>query len=48
MNNPTVDVDIPGIVSVDMDNPLERVEVMVTGSAYLEGLVLEGGLSKTP
>jgi hypothetical protein len=32
MNSPTVDVDIPGIVSVEIDNPLESVEVLVTGS----------------
>lgn len=46
MNNPTVEVDIPGMVSVDTDIPFDRVEVTVTGSAYLEGL--DGPFSGMP
>ena len=35
MKSPTVDVDIPGIVSVETERPLDNVEVVVTGSEYL-------------
>jgi hypothetical protein len=38
IHNPTVDVDIPGIVSVDTDSPLLRTEVLVTGSEYFAGV----------
>ena len=34
IHSPTVDVDAPGIVSVDTLNPFDKTEVLVTGSAY--------------
>lgn len=34
IHNPTVDVDAPGMVSVDTLNPFDKTEVLVTGSAY--------------
>ena len=36
MNKPIVDVDMPGIVSVETESPLESTDVVVTGSAYVE------------
>jgi hypothetical protein len=34
IHSPTVDVEAPGIVSVDTLNPFDRTEVLVTGSEY--------------
>jgi len=34
MYTATVEVDMPGMVSDEIDNPLDNVEVCVTGSAY--------------
>jgi len=34
IHNPTVEVEAPGIVSVETLNPFDRTEVLVTGSAY--------------
>jgi hypothetical protein len=34
IHNPTVEVEAPGIVSVETLNPLDKTEVLVTGSAY--------------
>ena len=33
IHNPTVEVEAPGIVSVETLNPLDKTEVLVTGSA---------------
>lgn len=35
IQSPTVEVDAPGIVSVEMLSPFERVDVLVTGSALV-------------
>jgi hypothetical protein len=34
IHNPTVEVEAPGIVSVETLNPFDKTEVLVTGSAY--------------
>lgn len=35
IQSPTVEVDAPGIVSVEILSPFERVDVLVTGSALV-------------
>jgi hypothetical protein len=34
IHNPTVEVEAPGMVSVETLNPFDKTEVLVTGSAY--------------
>jgi len=34
IHNPTVEVEAPGIVSVETLNPFDKTEVLVTGSAF--------------